>query len=119
MTMGPALLILAAFDRRAFSRTNPLIVFGRVPLFFFVVHLFLIHAIATLLLYVRYGDAPFLFTTLPALQGPADAFPRGLGYSLGVVYVIWIGVVVTLYPVCRWYAGLKQGHPEWWWLSYL
>ena len=119
MTMGPALLILAGFDRRVFSRTNPLIVFGRVPLFFFVVHLFLIHAIATLLLYTRYGDAPFLFTTLPALQGPAAAFPRGLGYSLGVVYLIWIGVVLALYPVCRWYAGVKQGHPEWWWLSYL
>lgn len=118
MTMGPALLLLAWFDGRRFRPGNPFVVFGRVPLFFFVAHLFLLHGIAVLLMFARYGNASFLFTTLPALGGPRAAFPTDLGSSLAVVYLIWVGALAILYPVCRWFGSVKQRRDDWW-LSYL
>ena len=118
MTLGPALLILAWFDGRRFSRGSPLVVFGRVPLFFFLVHLYLLHAVGVTLMWARYGNAPFLFTTLPALGGPRGSFPPDLGWSLPVVYLVWVGAIVALYPICRWFGSLKQRRDDWW-LSYL
>jgi hypothetical protein len=114
MTMGPALLLLAWFDGRQFRPGNPFVVFGRVPLFFFLAHLFLLHAVAVLIMFVRYGDAPFLFTTLPALGGPRAAFPADLGSSLAVVYLIWVCALAILYPVCRWFGSVKLRRDDWW-----
>jgi len=110
MTLGPAILILAWFDRLAFSKTNPLIVYGRVPLFYFLVHMFLIHGLAVVFALVRHGHAAFLFRPLP--------YPPDLGYSLAVVYAAWFLVVVLLYPACLWFARLKERRRDWW-LSYL
>ncbi|MFA4947995.1 MAG: heparan-alpha-glucosaminide N-acetyltransferase domain-containing protein [Candidatus Krumholzibacteriia bacterium] len=103
MTLGPATLALALLDRRAGRFTRPLIVFGRVPLFFYVLHIPLIHGLAVLFARARYGQAHWLF------QNPPDfAVPKDYGYSLPVVYLIWIAVVLILYPACRWYAGIKK-----------
>jgi len=95
MTLGPALLLLAWFDRISWSTTNPLIVFGRVPLFYFLVHFYLIHALAIVFQVVPHG-----------------------GYALWVVYVVWFAVVAMMYPLSLWYARLKQRKHAWW-LSYL
>ena len=116
MTLGPALLFLAVFDRvnigNPFARA--FVVFGRVPLFYYVLHLSVIHAVAVVFSYVRYGEASWLFGTdwMSRL-----GLPRGYGYGLPVVYLIWLSIVLRLYPACRWFARFKQ---NWYapWLSY-
>jgi uncharacterized membrane protein len=118
MTLGPALVVMAWLERRQLSAANPLIVFGRVPFFFFVVHLALAHILAILLGLLRYGWKSFLLLPAPSMGGMQKTFPPGYGYDLWVVYVVWIAVIAMLYPVCRWFAQLKQRRKDWW-LSYL
>ena len=116
MTLGPAILALAFFDRPLGRPAHPVITFGRVPLFFYVLHIALIHGAAVGLDYWRFGRSPL------AGHGPWEvrpgAVPPGYGVSLPVVYLIWAAVVVVLYLPCRWYAGVKRRHPGGW-LSYL
>jgi uncharacterized membrane protein len=115
MTLGPAIMALALFDR-PLPLTGPIVTFGRVPLFFYLLHIPLIHGGAVLLDYVRFGWSPL------AGFGPwevrAEAVPPSYGVSLEVVYVIWVYVVVLLYPPCLWFARLKQRRRDGW-LSYL
>jgi uncharacterized membrane protein len=120
MTLGPAFLLLAWLDRPGLKRSNPLVVFGRVPLFYFVVHFYLAHLAAVLLAFIRYGGSAkaFAFHRVPSLGGAADVFPPGFGESLLVVYVVWAVILLALYPVCRWFAELKARRRDWW-LSYL
>lgn len=110
MTLGPALLALAALDRAHVSARNPLLVFGRVPLFYYLVHLYLIHVAAGLAFLPRLGPGAF--------HVDPDAPPGGFGVTLGIVYLVWAGAVLTMYPLCRWFAGLKQRRRSIW-LSYL
>jgi uncharacterized membrane protein len=117
MTLGPAILLMAWLDRVRLGAKNPLIVYGRVPLFYFLLHLLLIHLLAILFALVRYGTAGFLLHPLPSLGGPVK-YPSDFGYNLAVVYAVWIGVVVMLYPACRWFAGVKERRRDWW-LGYL
>ena len=118
MTLGPALLILAWFDRLTFKPANPLIVFGRVPMFYFILHFYLIHVLAVLAAWLRYGGsaAEFIFNPLPSMGGPR--FPADFGYSLWVTYAVWLLVLALLYPLCRWFAKIKATRRDWW-LSYL
>jgi uncharacterized membrane protein len=120
MTLGPAFLLLASLDQPGWKRSNPLIVFGRVPLFYFVVHFYLAHLAAVLLAFLRYGGSAqaFALHRVPSMGGAAEVFPPGFGESLGVVYVVWAVIVLALYPVCRWFAELKARRRNWW-LSYL
>lgn len=118
MTLGPALLAMGLLERVRLSDGNPFLVFGRTPLFYFVVHLFLIHAVALAFAYARYGDGSFLINPLPSMGAPPNAFPRDYGYGLGVVYGVWVLVLALLYPLCRWFADVKRRRTEWW-LSYL
>jgi len=120
MTLGPALLVLAWFDRLRFKPGNPLVVFGRVPMFYFILHFYLIHVLAVLGAWLRYGSsaARFVFNPLPSMGGPRELFPPSFGYSLWTVYGVWLLVVVLLYPVCRWFANVKSRRQDWW-LSYL
>ncbi len=120
MTMGPALLLLAWIETRGWKASHPLVVIGRVPLFYYVVHFWLLHAVASLLALVRYGSASlaWLFMPLPSMGGPAQAFPPGFGYSLGTTYLAWMAVVLMMYPLCRWFAGVKVRRTDWW-LGYL
>jgi uncharacterized membrane protein len=118
MTLGPALMLMASIDRVRFSPKNPLIVFGRVPFFYYVLHLAVIHAVAIGMNFVRYGNTNFLLIPSPSMGSPRNLFPANFGFDLWVVYAVWAGVILLLYPVCRWYAGLKQGRRDWW-LSYL
>ena len=120
MTLGPAMLVLAWLETKALSRSNPLVVFGRVPLFYFVAHFFLAHALAVLMAVFTYGAAAwsFMFQPLPSMGGPAAAFPEGFGYDLWVTYVMWCVVVGMLYPACLWFSRIKERRRDWW-LSYL
>ena len=118
MTLGPALATMALLDKVRLSAANPLIVFGRVPFFYYAVHLAVVHALAIVLGLFRYGRAGFLLLPAPSMGGPRQLFPADYGYALWVVYVVWFAVVVALYPLCRRYAELKQRRQSWW-LSYL
>ena len=119
MTLGPALLVLGYWNGRYFSARNPLLVFGRVPFFFFLFHLALAHGFAVLLPAFRYGFQSFLLLPPPSLGGPRAAFPSDYGFSLPVVYSTWLAVVAISYPICLWYANLKNRRRDLWWLSYL
>jgi len=120
MTLGPALLALAALDGRALSAKNPLVAIGRVPFFYYVVHFWLLHLVAVVLAWLRYGSASlaFLFSPLPSMGGARTLFPPDFGYSLGVTYAVWIGVVAALYPLCLWFSRVKARRNEWW-ISYV
>jgi hypothetical protein len=116
MTIGPAFIALALFDRNLGKLARPIIVFGRVPLFYYLLHLVLAHVVAMGFAYLRYGDGSFL------LHGPVffqrdPHFPPDYGYGLGGTYAIWLLVVLLLYPLCRWFADLKQRRRDAW-LSY-
>jgi uncharacterized membrane protein len=120
MTLGPALILLWAFDRRSFSRSNPLIVFGRVPLFYFVLHFIAAHLAAFVLAVITYGSSAFTFMIgpVPSMGGRPQAFPPNFGWDLWVAYAVWIAIVIALYPLCRWFAAYKERNRSWW-LSYL
>jgi uncharacterized membrane protein len=111
MTLGPAIMLLVPFERWTGAVARFFIVYGRVPLFFYVLHLYLIHAIAVLVA----GATGF---GTQALMREWMLIPEGWGFSLAVVYLIWVGVVLALYPLCRWFAGVKARRREAW-LSYL
>ncbi len=117
MTLGAAALLLWALHAGTPRVLKPAVVFGRVPLFYFVLHLTLIHAAAVVVCWLRYGDAHWMFQSARLDQYPF-AQPPGWGYPLPIVYLAWVSVVVMLYPACRWYAAVKQQRSDWW-LSYL
>ncbi len=118
MTLGPALVVLALLDRGIGPVARPLVIFGRVPLFYYLLHLPLIHGAAILFAYARHGRAEWLFENpwivdrLGILDKPGD-----YGYGLPMVYAVWLGIVLLLYPVCRWFASVKQRSRAAW-LSY-
>ncbi len=123
VTLGLAFLLLAGFDRLA-QRPGRAVaaatVFGRVPLFYYVLHFYLAHLIATALAFATYGGAAARFALLPypSFGGPADRFPTGFGYDLWMTYLVWLAVVALCYPLCRWYSGVRARRRDWW-LSYL
>jgi uncharacterized membrane protein len=120
MTLGPAILALALFELGG-SRPegswirNFFVTFGRVPLFFYLLQWFTSHTIAVILHAGYHKPVRWLFQT------PVDWFinpPQGNGFSLVVVYLSWIAGVLMLYPLCKWFAGVKARRRDWW-LSYL
>ena len=117
MTLGPALCILAALDGRTPAVLRPLLTFGRVPLFYYLVHLTVIHLLAVVVCYLHYGDAHWMFES-PRLDQFPFTRPPGWGFSLPMVYLIWAAVVAAMYPLCarvaRQRAGLPpaEGRPE-------
>jgi uncharacterized membrane protein len=120
MTLGPALVALAWFDRSGWKPSNPLVVFGRVPLFYFLAHFYAAHAVAELLALAQYGTSAlaFLFQPMPSFGGPTELFPAEFGFDLWVAYLVWALLVLGLYPLCRWFAAIKAKRHDWW-LSYL
>jgi hypothetical protein len=117
MTLGPAMVFLWAVDRGTPQVLRPALVIGKVPLFYFVLHFVLIHLFAVAACYVRYGSAHWMFES-PDLAHYPFTPPPGWGYALPVVYLVWASVVVAMYPLCRWFAALKERRRDAW-LSYL
>ncbi len=116
MTLGPALVLLWALDGRTPRVLRPALIFGRVPLLYYLAHVPLIHLVAILICYTRYGQVHWMFE--PTLDNFLMTTPPGWGYSLPIVYAIWALVVVALYPLCRWFAEVKQRRNDAW-LGYL
>jgi uncharacterized membrane protein len=114
MTLGPVLLALAATER---ATSRVLAVYGRVPLFYYVVHFAVLHAVATLVCLLRYGSAHWMFESPDLANYPFSA-PPGWGFPLPVVYAVWAAVVMGVYPLCRWFAGVKARSRAAW-VSYL
>jgi uncharacterized membrane protein len=116
MTLGPSLILLGLLDRAKAERglARILLVFGRVPLFYYVLHLYTIHILAILV---------SLAFHQPILHGSVIADfakkPIGYGHGLPFIYFIWILAVAILYLPCRWFTELRSRHRDWTWLSYL
>ena len=117
MTLGPAMLLLRAVDRGTPRFLRPALIIGKVPLFYYVLHFTLIHLLAVVVCYVRYGSAHWMFES-PDLGKYPFTPPPDWGYSLPLVYLVWVLVVLAMYPLCRWFAGVKQRRQDPW-LSYL
>jgi uncharacterized membrane protein len=116
MTMGPALIFLALIEPLEKWLPKPVSVFGRVPFFFYILHLYVIHALAMLLLVYQEREAgEYIFSAENLMSGSLSDF----GLSLGAVYVVWGIVVILLYPLCKWYQRYRENHPSKWWLRYL
>jgi hypothetical protein len=112
MTMGPALVFLALMEKPLGRWAQPLLHFGRVPMFFYILHLFLIHLLVTIAMIITGGD----WHDTIIRNGFKYFHPQ---FSLGVVYIVWIAVILMLYPLCKWYDRYKMSHKDKWWLSYL
>ncbi len=111
LTLGAALMLLGAFEVCEARVADKLITIGRVSFFYYVVHLYLIHGVAVAL-------GVWQGFTLRQMAVFFLEYPAGFGVGLGGVYVVWIGVVLALYPACAWYAGVKARRHDWW-LKYL
>jgi len=113
ITLGPSLIALALLEKVQNGFTTFVQVYGRVPFFYYVIHFYLIHTLTVIAFFLSgygkndiVGQTPFLFR------------PLTFGYDLWFVYIIWMVVVLLLYPVCKWYNKYKSVHYQWW-LSYL
>lgn len=93
-----------------------MVLFGKVPMFFYIIHIYWIHLLAVLAVYLS-GYDPKLMIIDKWIGFVTDL--QGYGFLLGVVYLIWVFVVVSLYPVCKWYWHYKKNNRKYWWLSYL
>jgi uncharacterized membrane protein len=116
MTLGPAMLFLWAVDAGTPQWLRLALVVGKVPMFYYLLHIPLIHLVAVAVCYARYGQVHWMFESPGLRQFPITP-PPGWGYSLPIVYLIWAAVVLTLYPLCRWFAGVKRRRSDAW-LSY-
>jgi len=116
MTLGPALLFLWAVDEGTPRWLRPALTIGKVPMFYYLLHIPLIHLLAVGVCYARYGQAHWMFES-PTLRDFPITVPPGWGYPLPIIYLIWAAVVLALYPLCRWFVGVKQRRSDAW-LSY-
>ncbi|MBV9546426.1 MAG: hypothetical protein JOY61_18815 [Chloroflexi bacterium] len=109
MTMGPSLILLAWLDRdRLPKAASALLTFGRVPMFFYIAHLYLIHSLAILMALIFRQPVVWLF------RGAIFAMvPKGYGHGLAFIYLMWIAVLGILYVPCRWFDRIRQQRLAW------
>ena len=116
VTLGPALLFLYATETVKNKLTGFFLVFGRVPFFYYILHILFIHFLALIVLLITGGDWRIMILT-------GEIFNSGklatYGYPLWAVYLIWIGIVLLLYPLSKKYMIYKANNKDKWWLSYL
>ncbi|WP_018614782.1 DUF1624 domain-containing protein [Segetibacter koreensis] len=114
LTLGVMFLLLSAVEGLQNKFTEITIVYGKVPLFFFLIHWYILHPLMFLIIFLqgyKYSDLVF---------GMNLGRPKGAsGLSLAYIYLIWLMVVIMLYPICRWYGNYKESHREKKWLRYL
>ncbi len=109
MTLGPVLIALALVEGVRNRVTEWLSVYGRVPLFYYVVHIFVAHAVAVSIALVQGGE----LRRIPVVSNP-ELIPAWYGVSLPGVYLAWAFVVAVMYVPCHWYAGIKARRNDWW-----
>jgi len=115
VTLGIMFLVLSFSDGKNGTITNIVSVYGKVPLFYFLVHLLLIHLTLLAILYLQgfhWSQFEFASGTFGRPKGVESGFP------LWGIYLLWIAVVVVLYQPCVWYGRYKSTHKNWW-LKYL
>lgn len=116
MTLGPAIALIPILERARGPLAQVISVFGRVPFFYYLLHIPLIHVLALIVSQLRAGSVnAWLFANHPLNPGPV---PEGYQWSLGLLYLVFLVAVVLLYLPCRWYANQKAGRRAWW-LKYL
>jgi predicted acyltransferase len=112
-TLGVSILFLANSENWKGRLSTFFSVFGRVPFFYYVVHIYLIRILASIAAELTgFGWEMMIQNTIEIQLG-------NYGFGLPVVYMVWIGIILVLYPLCRWYDNYKMNNREKWWLSYL
>ena len=117
MTLGPALILLALFEKNQNRFISLLATYGRVPFFFYVAHIFLFHILSIINAYFQSGSFFNLFGVSPL--DSTYKINQLYGYSLPLVYIIWLFGLLILYPACKIYGNFKYKHRHWSWLSYI
>jgi uncharacterized membrane protein len=112
MTLGPTIALIPWLDRAHGALATGITVFGRVPFFFYVLHIPLIHLLALVVSKVRLGEvSPWLFANHPmGNPRPPDGYP----WSLPLLYLVWAVAIAILYVACRWFAAFKARRSDWW-----
>jgi hypothetical protein len=115
-TIGGGMLMLALLEGKRTALTSFFRIYGRVPMFYYIVHLHLIHLLVVIGFFQQgYSTSQIITPNMPFFFRPGD-----FGYQLGVVYLIWLLVVLILYPLCKKYDQYKTANVnKKWWLSYL
>jgi len=113
LTVGAGIFFLSLAERYPKLFGNTIIRIGRVPMFFYIVHIYLIHALASLAVRFSGYDWNDMIS-----KKPLTPIVNGYGFSLSIVYLIWIIVILLLYPLCKWFDDYKSRHKKWW-LSYI
>jgi uncharacterized membrane protein len=112
MTLGPTIALVPLVNHAQSAIARWLTVFGRVPFFFYLLHIPLIHLLAMGVSLLRLGTvSPWLFANHPMGNPPA---PPGYTWSLGLLYLVWAIAIALLYVPCRWFAGVKARRRDWW-----
>src|SRR5258708_13977290 len=114
MTIGPALILLSFVENASDSISKKIIVFGKVPFFYYLLHVFVIHSIAWLTFFAT-GHS---WKDLDFTHFRDGSMPIGSGHPLWFVYAAWATAIIILYFPCRWYSKYKATHKHWW-LSYI
>ncbi|MBO9201004.1 MULTISPECIES: DUF1624 domain-containing protein [Niastella] len=116
MTIGPGMLFLAFAERPLNKLSEKVVVFGRVPMFYYLLHIYLIHILAVIAAAISgFNWSDMVLTGWVSM----NAQLQGYGYSLAFVYVLWIIILIGVYPLCKWYDNYKQANRSKWWLSYI
>ena len=116
MTLGPALLFLYTIESVKNKITDKLLVFGRVPFFFYILHLYFIHIIGMVGLVILGENWQELVLIVYRFK---KAYLLNVGFDLWVTYLVWVFVIIVLYPICKKYMQYKANNKDKWWLSYL
>ncbi|MFZ2906049.1 MAG: heparan-alpha-glucosaminide N-acetyltransferase domain-containing protein [Cyclobacteriaceae bacterium] len=117
LTIGPALLLLPVLEKTQNGFSYAMKTFGRTAFFYYILHIYLIHFLSAFCFFAR--GHTFEESATIGQTFPFKFVVPGEGFGLPVVYLVWILIVVALYPLCKWYDRYKTSHPEKWWLSYI
>jgi uncharacterized membrane protein len=116
MTLGPVIALVPILETASDALSRMIAKFGRVPFFYYVLHIPLIHTLALVVSKIRLGYvSPWLFTNHP-MGNPEP--PDGYTWSLPLLYAVWAAAILLLYPACRWFVNVKAKRQDWW-LKYI
>lgn len=116
VTIGPTLIFLSFAEKWNGLVFDKLIIIGRVPMFFYVAHLFAIHTAAVFAaILTGYSFSDMIIDNFVTLQPEL----QGYGFGLFIVYLVWVIIIAILYPISKWFNNFKNNNRDKWWLSYL